>query len=339
MNQSPEHDARNSQQSTVAAMGRTAACGFLMGAADVIPGVSGGTVALILGIYRRLIVSISSIDSRFIRLMLSGHLRDAANHIDFRFVSSLGFGIACGIAGLASLMRNLLIHHRSLTYAAFCGLILASVIVVGRRIEQWSLQRIGITIFAAAIAFRIVTLTALQNPPDTLWYLFLCGMIGITAMILPGISGAFILVILQRYFYVVDKLRELMRFDLSLENIAAVAVFCLGCLTGLLTFSRFLKWLLSRHEQSTIAALCGFMLGAMYCLWPFQLDLTPEVEDFKHKQFAHFMPEAFNGDVVAAVLIFLVALAGVLALDRIGSRQAAATARERATDESGAASH
>lgn len=293
-----------------------------MGAADVVPGISGGTVALILGIYQRLVIAISHIDSDALLLISRGRLRDAARHTDFWFVASLGCGILTGIASLASAMRHLLIHHRSLTYAAFCGMILASVLIVARRVERWSPIRLGLMIGAATLALRIVTLTALQNPPDSLWYLFLCGTIGIIAMILPGISGAFLLVILQRYFYIIERLKELLHLNLSRDVLVPIIVFCAGCLTGLLIFSRFLKWLLLNYGHATISTLCGFMIGAMYCLWPFQRDTTPEQLDFSRKVFEPFMPTAVTSEVVAVVLIAIIAFVAIERLERLSQRMA-----------------
>lgn len=298
-------------------MARTFGCGFLMGAADVVPGISGGTVALILGIYQRLVLAISRIDATAARLAISGRLHEAARHADLWFLISVAAGIGTGIASLASLMRYLLISQRTLTYAAFCGMILASALIVARRVDRWTPQRLGILLGAAVVALRIVTLPVFDDPPDSLLYLFLCGVIGISAMILPGISGAFLLVILQRYFYVVDKVRDVLHLRLSTDVLLPLVVFAAGCLVGLLSFSRVLKWLLLRHAQSTVAALCGFMLGAMYCLWPFQRDTTPQELDFKRKVFENVSPDLSSGEFAAVVLTVVTAFAAVLVLERV----------------------
>lgn len=295
---------------------RTAGCGFLMGVADIIPGVSGGTVALILGIYRRLVSGISRTDGHLLGLVAARRWKAAADYWDLRFLLAVGLGIITGIGCLASVMTWLLAEHRSLTYASFAGLILASILLVGRRVHHWNLQTLGIALAGTLFALRLVTLKAISTPPDSLWYIFLCGCIGITAMILPGISGAFVLVLLHRYFYVVEKLKDFLKGDLRPEIVVPIAVFCVGCLVGLLSFSRVLRWLLTRHEQQTMAALSGFMLGAMYCLWPFQRDLTPEIIDMKRKVFVHSMPSSLNADVTFAVLAFVVSSAAVLLLDR-----------------------
>ncbi|MEZ6040886.1 MAG: DUF368 domain-containing protein [Planctomycetaceae bacterium] len=298
---------------------KTVGCGFLMGAADIVPGVSGGTVALILGIYPRLVGAISRVDSRLLLAVTKRRWSEAATHLDLRFLAALGFGILAGIGSLASLMKHLLVHHRSLTYACFAGLIFASTLLVARHIHRWSMQTLGAALLGTIVALRLVTLDAMHSPPDTSWYLFLCGMIGITAMILPGISGAFILVLLQRYFYIVETLKELLHGNISAQTLIPVIVFSFGCLTGLLLFSRVLRWLLTHHEQLTMAILCGFMLGAMYCLWPFQKDTTPDETDTKRKVFVHVAPSESGSSSGLAGLLFVGSAGLVLGLDRIGT--------------------
>lgn len=227
-----------------------------------------------------------------------------------------------GAGGLASVMKLLLNEHRSYTYAAFTGMILASSLIVSRRVPQWTLQRIVLLILAACGAWWLVTLSALQNPPDSMFYLFFCGMIGICAMILPGISGAFILLLLSRYETVLNAIRSFVHLDLSANVLMTLVVFSTGCLTGLLTFSRVLRRLLANHHDSTIAVLCGFMLGSLYRLWPFQRDLTPEIADFKHKTLEHYVPNVLTSEVWSAAFIAVVAAALVLTLDVVASRAA-----------------
>jgi putative membrane protein len=292
-----------------------------MGAADIVPGVSGGTVALILGVYERLVTAISQCNTTLVGLLWSRQWRAAADHIDFRFVLALGTGIAIGIGGLASLMNHLLTHHLSLTFAAFSGMILASSLLVSQRLTRWQMQHFGLLIAGAVLALRLVTLPALQNPPDTLWYLFLCGVIGIIAMILPGISGAFILLLLNRYHYITDHIKGIVHGEVSLAILTELAVFALGCVTGLLSFSRILRWLLRRFHDETMAVLCGFMLGSMYKLWPFQRDLTPEIEKLKYKQFENYLPDAVNSHVVNVTGLVVLGAAVVLVLEFVAVRQ------------------
>ncbi|MEQ9409639.1 MAG: DUF368 domain-containing protein [Fuerstiella sp.] len=301
---------------------RIVGCGFLMGAADSVPGVSGGTVALILGVYERLVAAIGRCDLKLLSLISERRWKEAAGRMDLVFVLALGTGILTGIVGLASLMNYLLSSQMSLTFAAFSGMIMASSLLVARRIDRWRLQHTGILILGIVFALRVVTLPALQNPPDTLWYMFVCGAIGITAMILPGISGAFILLLMGRYHDIMESIRGIFfHGDISVQVILSLGVFALGCLTGLLGFSRILRWLLTRYHDPTMAVLCGFMVGSLYKLWPFQQDMTPDVVKFKHKTFAPVMPEAISGQFWAAVVLCVLGVSVVLTLDRVAHRR------------------
>lgn len=302
---------------------KNAGRGLLMGAADIVPGVSGGTVALVLGIYNRLVTAISRIDRTAIQYVLDRRWKDAAEHVDLRFLIALACGIGSGIAGLAFLMHYLLAHQLQFTFAVFSGLILGSGILVARSIDRWS-PATGIMLIAGvAFAWFVVGLSALQNPPEGLWYLFLCGSIGICAMILPGISGAFILLILSRYDHVTGLIRDVLRGNWSVETFLAIGVFCAGCLFGLLAFSRVLRWLLQRFPQNTLAVLCGFMLGSLRKLWPFKHDLTPDVEKFKLKEFENYWPMSIDGETALTILLFASALALLLAFEWLSRRKTA----------------
>lgn len=308
---------------TPAQHARIAGCGFLMGAADTVPGVSGGTVALILGVYQRLVTAISQCNSQFAGLLLQRRWKDAAAHIDLPFVLALGVGILSGVAGLASLMNYLLINQMSLTFATFSGMILASSLLVSRRVRVWHIQYYGMLLLGVLFALWLVTLPAMQNPPETLWYMFLCGTIGITAMILPGISGAFILLLMNRYTFITESIRNTLKGQISLDVLLSLGVFAFGCAVGLLAFSRVLKWLLHRYHDGTMAILCGFMIGSLYKLWPFQRDTTPDIEKFKHKQFAHYVPDGVDGHVISAIVLCLVGIGVVMALDAFSADEPA----------------
>lgn len=294
---------------------RHGAFGFLMGAADIVPGVSGGTMALIVGIYARLVTAISHIDRTFIQHLLARRFAAAIQHADLRFLVCLGIGVVVGAGGLASVMKVLLADYRTVTYAAFAGMILASTLLVARQISAWTAKRVVVLLLAALFAWWLVTLSALQNPPDSKVYLFVCGMVGICAMILPGISGAFILLLMSRYETVLNAIRSFVHLEITLDVLLTLVVFATGCLTGLLAFSRVLRRMLTNHHDATISVMCGFMLGSVYRLWPFQRDLTPEIEDLKHKTFEHFLPSELNGEVWTAVVAAVVAGIVVLSLD------------------------
>jgi putative membrane protein len=296
-----------------------AARGLLMGAADIIPGVSGGTMALILGIYDRLVTAISHVDATLVTLLRARNWRAAADHIDLRFLVALGLGILAGIALLGTVMNHLLLHQRQFTFAAFFGLIAASSILVGRMVQRWSLVEFVLLLAGGLFALWLVRLPALSHPPEALWYVFVCGVVGICAMILPGISGAFLLLILGKYEDITEIIKQTLKLQITAENVATVTVFAAGCAIGLISFSKILRWLLGRHEPQTMAVLCGFMIGSLYKLWPFQQDTTPAVEKFKHKIFAHIPPAEISMDGRFWLTLGIALAAGlfVLVLDRV----------------------
>jgi putative membrane protein len=297
--------------------------GFLMGGADIIPGVSGGTVALILGIYRRLVGAISSFDLTLLDLVRRGEIRKAAEHVDLRFLVALGAGIVTGIVSLASLMHHLLTDPatRTLTLAGFFGLILASGVLVGRMVQRWAGGTVVLAVAGTVFAYGITGLQSLTVEPSA-GYIFMSGAIAICAMILPGISGAYILLLLGMYIHVTGAIKGIPKGDLSSENLVTIAVFCAGCGLGLLAFSKVLKWLLSIYEAPTMAVLCGFMIGSLRKIWPFKRDLSPHEEELKLKRFANELPDALDGPVLAAIGIAALAVVTVFVVDRIARPRA-----------------
>ena len=291
--------------------------GFLMGGADIIPGVSGGTMALILNIYQRLVAAISRFDLKFLVLLKQRKFRAAADHCDFRFLLFLGIGVVTGIGGLASLMHHLLHDHRQPTSAVFFGLIAASSVIVARMISRWQPPEVVLVIAGALIAYWVVGLPLLTNPPDGMWYLFVAGLIAICAMILPGISGAFILLILGKYTDITGMIKQFLKLDWSVDLFLSLTVFSLGCLCGLIGFSKFLKWLLERHETQMLAVLCGLMIGSLRKIWPFKIDKKPWIEELKQKEFENIWPTEFTGDVLLAIGLAVLAFIAVLILDRV----------------------
>ena len=293
-----------------------------MGGADIIPGVSGGTVALILGIYPRLVAALSAFDLSFLKLVSQKKWREALAHIDFWFLLSLGLGIGLGILCLASLMHILLTEYVQFTLAAFFGLILASSFVVARLVKAWGVWAILSLSFGACFAFWLVG----QLPSSGLeatWYYFVCGAVAICAMILPGISGAFILLLMGKYAEITGILRALLHGEFSSQSLVQIIVFILGCGIGLLSFSKVLKVLLVRWETVTLAALCGFMVGSLRKIWPFKVDLTPEVEKFKLKQFGNVWPSEWGGETWLTLAAIVFAASAVLILDASSRRREA----------------
>ena len=298
--------------------------GLLMGGADIIPGVSGGTVALILGIYERLVAAISHFDLELLRLLSRRQWRAAAAHVDLRFLIALGCGVLTGIVSLASLMNRLLTDDetRPLTLAAFFGLILASAVLVAKMIRVKRNTDVPLlvilTVIGAIFAYWLTGQTPAAADEPSLLYVFLCGTVAICSMILPGISGAFILLILGMYEHITGILRKIKNLDAGGDELLTVAVFSVGCAVGLITFSKFLRRLLVRHEPQTMAVLCGFMLGSLRKIWPFKIEANPHVDvSLRHREFENTLPDVLDGRVLLIVGIALAAAAVVFALDRI----------------------
>ena len=291
--------------------------GFLMGGADIIPGVSGGTMALILNIYQRLVSAISRFDLTLLLMLKKKRWKMAAEYVDFRFLLFLGIGVVVGIGSLASLMHYLLHEHAQPTTAVFFGLIAASSIIVARMIPKWTFQEFILAVIGAVVAYLVVGLPLLTNPPDAKWYLLASGFVAICAMILPGISGAFILLILGKYTDITGMIKQFLKFDWSVDLFLSLTVFSVGCLCGLIGFSKLLKWLLERHETQMLAVLCGLMIGSLRKIWPFKIDLTPDVEELKLKQFVNTWPTEWTSETWLAIGLAVVAFVAVMILDRV----------------------
>lgn len=306
--------------------------GLLMGGADIIPGVSGGTVALILGIYQRLITAISHCDTRLFKLLIQRKWSEAAAHLDLRFVIPLGVGILTGVVSLASLMHYLLDYHLQLTLSLFFGLILASSFLVAQMVDRWTFSNV-IAFLASLAGVYILVGEHAVKPPEGNLYVFLCGMIAICAMILPGISGALILILLGKYHDVTGLLKtipkELLKGHIDWSGLLTVVVFVLGCLLGLILFSKVLRWLLHSYHTLTMAVLCGLMIGSLRRIWPFKIDITPysadqtaEMVPFKHRIYENVWPTAFGGQFWASLALIIGAVFLVWGLDWLSQKYA-----------------
>lgn len=232
-----------------------------MGMADVVPGVSGGTIAFISGIYEELIGSIKSVDTTALRLLRRLRLGELWRHVNGRFLLPVLLGIAVAIFSLARAMTYLLDTHPVAVWSFFFGLIVASAWSVGRQVGRWNWRSATALIVGAAVAWWITVATPAQTP-DTWWFVMLSGAIAICAMILPGISGAFILLLLGKYQYILQAVAEL--------NIPVIALFLIGAVVGIVAFSHLLSWLLGRWHDATVATLMGFMIGSLNKVWPWK---------------------------------------------------------------------
>lgn len=315
------------RNASVAADLANAARGVCMGAADVVPGVSGGTIALVLGIYERLVTAISRFDLTLLSELRRGRFIAAGRHVDLRFLAALGCGVFSGLLVMLMVVNRLMNadFSRSLTFAAFSGMIIACGILVALRIKPKNAAHlatlIGLGIIGVAISAALCLLNSGAVEPS-LFYLFCCGAIAICAMILPGISGAMVLMLLGAYRHLADIPEGILAGENVGYSIVTVLVFGAGCVTGLAAFSRILKWLLKHAHESTMALLCGFMFGALIKLWPFQQDLTPEIEKFREKSFALVGNPPIDLKFGLVILVVALAMAGVFAIHRFGAKSA-----------------
>ena len=253
--------------------------GACMGAADVIPGVSGGTIAFIMGIYDEFVGSIAKIDSTAVRMLLKGRFRDFWKHINGSFLLSLVLGIGASIVILAGLMQMLLSDFPIQTWSFFFGLIVASSLFILRGISGWRLREGAFLAMGVVMGAVVCTLSPV-NTPDALWFIFLSGALAICAMILPGISGSFILLILGKYKYIMGIITTCVGNIGSLwgaagtssaafwDSALVIAVFGCGAVFGILGFSKFLHWLLARWHKETLIVLAGFIIGSLVKIWP-----------------------------------------------------------------------
>lgn len=277
-----------------------AARGFVIGSADLIPGVSGGTMALILGIYQRLVTAIGAVTERPFRAALAkGRLAEAVGRIDAGFLGALGVGILAALLTLANLLEHLLVHHQSHVFAGFFGLIAASVLVVARRVDGWDPLRRGLFGAGAVGAFALVGLAPTTTPDHPL-FLAASGALAVCALILPGISGAYILVLLGKYRWALEQIGN--------GDIVALLPMLAGAVVGLLAFARLLAWLLRRYPNATLAVLAGFLLGSLRKVWPWQETVGALT--------VNVAPPAGFAPAAIAVAIAVAAAALVLVLDR-----------------------
>lgn len=278
-----------------------------MGAADVVPGVSGGTMAFILGIYEELIQAIHSVDLVFIRRILTLRWREAFADFPWRFLLALALGILTAIITLASFLDFALGHYPTLIYAFFFGLVLASAFVVRSRVARWTLPVLLATLLGTVVGYSIVGLVPVETPNDW-WFLFLSGAIAINAMILPGISGAFVLLLLGKYQYVLQAVIN--------RDVVSILIVLAGAAVGLMSFVRLLRWMFTRYHDLTVAVLIGLILGALRKVWPWKETVNLHGVLLEN----NVIPASFTNEVFIAILLMVLGFFAVLLLDYLASR-------------------
>jgi putative membrane protein len=293
--------------------------GMAMGAADIVPGVSGGSIALITGIYEELLRSINSFNAENLRLLLKFEFKAFFLAVNGAFLLSLLLGIMTSIFSLSKVITYMMEEHPIPLWSFFCGLILVSAFLILKDIKNWSLGVVAALILGIIIAYWITDLPPTSSP-DALWFTFVAGAIAICAMILPGISGSFILLILGKYEPVLNAVSE--------RDFVTLAVFALGCIVGLLSFSRVISWLLKRYYSITIGLLSGFMLGSINKLWPwkivtaFRTSSSGEEKPFLTKNLfpsEYLEQTGFEPKLLLAVAAFLFGIILVFGIDRLAA--------------------
>jgi len=240
--------------------------GMAMGAADVVPGVSGGTIAFISGIYEELLSTISNVNLSLLKTLKTSGIKAAWKQLNGSFLTALFLGIFVSIVSLAKVIKHLLESQPILLWSFFFGLVLASIIYIAKQITDWNFKAFLVLIIGAVLAYFITTLNPLVSENSSSLFVFLAGAIAICAMILPGISGSFILVLLGAYKPVLEAINN--------RDFKTILVFMAGAVVGLLTFSRVLKWLFKNHKNLTLALLTGFIIGSLNKIWPWKETLT-----------------------------------------------------------------
>lgn len=293
--------------------------GMAMGAADVVPGVSGGTIAFISGIYEELITSINNINLDAFKKLKNEGFKSFWNHVNGTFFVFLLSGIAISIISLSRLVIYLLENHPVVIWSFFFGLVVASALLVGKSIKKWNIGTISFLLIGTVIAYFISSVQTTAHV-DANWYIFLSGAVAICAMILPGISGSFILVLMGSYHLVLNALHD--------KNLMIIGLFAAGCLVGIFSFARLLKFLFTKFKELTIALLTGFMIGSLYKVWPWKINIgtKPLVVHSNGKEdwmTANVLPVNFEGDnhllfaILAAVGGFLL----IVLLERFAPKE------------------
>ncbi|MDX2471650.1 MAG: DUF368 domain-containing protein [SAR324 cluster bacterium] len=285
--------------------------GLMMGAADIVPGVSGGTIALISGIYANLLAAIGSFDLKAIKLLATFKIKDFISQVHLRFLVILLAGIGTAVVSLARIMHFLLTEQPVYTWSAFFGLILASTLILGKQIKWDGLA--GFTfVVGLGLAFMLVGLIP-KTTPEVWWFIIFAGMIAICAMILPGISGSFLLLILGKYQYITGALRD----PFNADSLAIIGLFIIGAVLGITGFSRVLTWTLSRYEMITMAFLTGLMTGSLRKVWPYKEVLETKIIRGKIHilREENFLPTLDQG-LAVALSIMIVSFAVVYFLEK-----------------------
>ncbi len=315
--------------------------GFTMGAANVIPGVSGGTVALVTGIYEELINSLKSFDRKALKLFLNRDFSKLLSHINAKFLLFLGIGIVTSIFSIAKLFEFLLEEHPIQIWAFFFGLILASVYYVGKTVDRWTWGNISFFILGSFIALIIASVNPAPASNGNYLFVFFCGIIGISGMLLPGLSGSYILMLLGNYkLLMVDSINTLstsikmsLSGDFSFLNdpnqtsgLIHFGLFLLGSIVGVISFAQVIAWIFNRYKNSTISLLTGFVFGSLSIIWPWKNAITTPNTLNRHGEemiigYARYIPSTPDTETLLAMLCISLGIACIWGIEKMAEKK------------------
>ena len=294
--------------------------GMGMGAANVIPGVSGGTIALITGIFERLINSIKSFNLTALKLFFTGKWKAFAQHVDLKFLVAVFLGIAAAILSVAKLFKFLFENYPVYIWAFFFGLIIASIYYVGRTVNKWNLGSILFFAIGTGIALLIAFGTPAQENHNFL-YLILCGVVGTCSMILPGLSGSYVLLLMGNYEYVMIDAVNMLTTS-PWEGIKILIPVVIGAVIGLLAFAHLLSWIFKNFHDQTVALLTGFILGSTPIIWPWKHAITNALKDGTEKVVGYqWQWPAINTEFFIALVIILLGAAIIIVTEQLASKK------------------
>ncbi len=294
--------------------------GFAMGSANVIPGVSGGTIAFISGIYEELINSIRQcVSPATLKMAVKFDFKGLYNTLPWKFLLALCIGVALSFATMAKFFVWMLEKHPQITYAFFFGLILASIFTMAKKVDKWSASVIISAIGGAAAAYAVITMVPMSTP-NTWWMMFLCGFICIVAMILPGLSGSFLMLILGQYERVWKAVADVCAFKFSADDIVMIFWVAIGCGAGLGSFVHLLNYLMRKFKDATTAALIGFMVGTLPRIWPYikETDFVLKKGKLVATKFKCCAPE-WNITLLWVLLVAIFGFAIVIIMEKLAS--------------------
>ena len=315
--------------------------GFTMGSANVIPGVSGGTIALITGIYEELINALKSFDANAFKLLLNRDFSKLLKHINAKFLLFLGIGIVSSVFSIAKLFEFLLEEHPIQIWAFFFGLILASVYFVGKTVDRWTWVNISFFILGSLIALIIAYLEPAPTSNGNYLFVFFCGIVGISGMLLPGLSGSYILMLLGNYKLLMvdsinilsDSIKMILSGDLSFLNephyttgLIHFGLFLLGSIFGMIFFSQVIAWIFNRFKNSTISLLTGFVFGSLSIIWPWKSAITSPNTLDRHGEemiigYTRDIPSSIDAETLQAIICILIGVLCIWGIEKMAEKK------------------